>query len=120
VKVEVSCQEAPLLSVHGLNAGYRGMPVLRAVSLEARKGEIVALVGSNGAGKTTFLRALSRVIPYTGTALFNSRDLAAMTPDQAFAAGLVQVPEGRQLFDRMPIEDDLLIGPHSRAQKIKA
>ena len=116
MKVEMSRQEAPLLSVNGLNAGYGGMPVLRAVSLEVRKGEIVALVGSNGAGKTTLLRALSRVIPYTGTVVFNGRDLVAMTPDQAFAAGLVQVPEGRQLFDRMTVEDNLFMGAYLRAE----
>lgn len=114
--VERSPRAAPLLSVNGVNAGYGGMPVLRAVSLEIRKGEIVALVGSNGAGKTTLLRALSRVISYTGTVVFNGRDLNEMTPDQAFAAGLVQVPEGRQLFDRMTVEDNLLMGAYLRAQ----
>jgi len=116
VKVEMSRQQAPLLSVNGLNAGYGGMPVLRSVSLEVRKGEIVALVGSNGAGKTTLLRALSRVIPYTGTVVFNGRDVVEMTPDQAFAAGLVQVPEGRQLFDRMTVEDNLFMGAYLRAE----
>jgi branched-chain amino acid transport system ATP-binding protein len=112
----MSRQQAPLLSVNGLNAGYGGMPVLRSVSLEVRKGEIVALVGSNGAGKTTLLRALSRVIPYTGTVVFNGRDVVEMTPDQAFAAGLVQVPEGRQLFDRMTVEDNLFMGAYLRAE----
>lgn len=116
MKVEMSRQQAPLLSVNGLNAGYGGMPVLRSVSLEVRKGEIVALVGSNGAGKTTLLRALSRVIPYTGTVVFNGRDVVEMTPDQAFAAGLVQVPEGRQLFDRMTVEDNLFMGAYLRAE----
>jgi branched-chain amino acid transport system ATP-binding protein len=101
--------------VAGLSAGYSGMAVLREVSLEVQQGEIVALVGSNGAGKTTFLRALSRVIGFTGSATFNGRDLRAMTSDQAFAAGLVQVPEGRQLFDRMTVEDNLLMGAYLRS-----
>jgi branched-chain amino acid transport system ATP-binding protein len=101
--------------VAGLSAGYSGMSVLREVSLYVQESEIVALVGSNGAGKTTLLRALSRVIPCTGSALFNGRDLVAMTPDQAFAAGLVQVPEGRQLFDRMSVEDNLLMGAYLRS-----
>jgi branched-chain amino acid transport system ATP-binding protein len=91
------------------------MLVLREVSLYVQQSEIVALVGSNGAGKTTLLRALSRVIPCTGSVLFNGRDLVAMTPDQAFAAGLVQVPEGRQLFDRMSVEDNLLMGAYLRS-----
>ncbi|TPN57352.1 ABC transporter ATP-binding protein [Mesorhizobium sp. B1-1-9] len=105
---------APLLKVSSLGAGYGGMPVLREVSLEVNKAEIVALVGSNGAGKTTLLRALSRVIGSTGTIEFAGRDLSPMTPDEAFGTGLVQVPEGRQLFDRMSIEDNLLMGAYRR------
>src|SRR5690349_10995549 len=97
-----------LLDVNELGAGYGGMPALRDVSLEVRRAEIVALVGSNGAGKTTLLRALSRVIPCTGAIDFNGYDLVPMTPDEAFGTGLVQVPEGRQLFDRMTVEDNLL------------
>jgi branched-chain amino acid transport system ATP-binding protein len=106
-----------LLTVEGLGAGYGEMPVLKGVSLEIRRAEIVALVGSNGAGKTTLLRALSRVIACTGKAALLGRDLVPMTPDQAFGVGLVQVPEGRQLFDRMTVEDNLLMGAYRRADK---
>lgn len=107
----------PVLVVDGLGAGYGEMPVLKGVSLEIRRAEIVALVGSNGAGKTTLLRALSRVIACTGKASFLGRDLVPMTPDEVFGAGLVQVPEGRQLFDRMTVEDNLLMGAYRRADK---
>ncbi|TAM98020.1 MAG: ABC transporter ATP-binding protein [Rhizobiaceae bacterium] len=93
------------------------MPVLRDVSLEVRHGEILALVGSNGAGKTTLLRALSRMIASDGGIRFAGRDLAPMTPDEVFGAGLVQVPEGRQLFDRMTVEDNLLMGAYRRADQ---
>lgn len=110
--------KAPLLSVSQLSAGYSGMRVLRNISLDVYPAEIVAIVGSNGAGKTTMLRALSRLIPCTGTIVFDGQDLAPMTPDQAFASGLVQVPEGRQLFDRMTVEDNLLMGAHLRRDKI--
>jgi branched-chain amino acid transport system ATP-binding protein len=106
-----------LLSVRGLGAGYGEMPVLKNVSLEIRRAEIVALVGSNGAGKTTLLRALSRVLACTGAISFLGHDLVPMTPDRAFGAGLVQVPEGRQLFDRMTVEDNLLMGAYRRADK---
>jgi len=108
---------AGLLSVRGLTAGYGDVPVLRDVSLEVRESEIVALVGSNGAGKTTLLRALSRVIPCSGQIVFNGRDLMPLTPDETFAEGLVQVPEGRQLFDRMTVEDNLLMGAYRRSER---
>jgi len=106
-----------LLVVGGLSAGYGGMPALRNISLEVRRTEIVALVGSNGAGKTTLLRALSRVIPCVGSIEFNEYDLMPMTPDEAFGTGLVQVPEGRQLFDRMTVADNLLMGTYRRDDK---
>jgi branched-chain amino acid transport system ATP-binding protein len=110
-------EKTPLLSVSELAAGYSGMRVLQNVSLDVYPAEIVAIVGSNGAGKTTMLRALSRLIPCTGSITFDGRDLVPMTPDQTFSAGLVQVPEGRQLFDRMTVEDNLLMGAHLRNDK---
>jgi branched-chain amino acid transport system ATP-binding protein len=91
------------------------MPVLEAVALKIFPGEIVAIVGSNGAGKTTLLRALSRVIPCTGRVRFAGREIARMAPDQVFDLGLVQVPEGRQLFDRMTVNDNLLMGAFRRS-----
>ena len=107
----------PLLQVEQVAAGYGLMPVLHGLSIEVHAAEIVALVGSNGAGKTTLLRVLSRLLPCTGTLRFNGQDLAAMTPDQAFGHGLVQVPEGRQLFDRMTVQDNLLMGAYRRRDK---
>ena len=109
-----------LLSVQHLGAGYGGMPVLTNLSIEIKRGEIVALVGSNGAGKTTTIRALSRVIACEGTIMFDGRDLVPMSSDQAFKAGLVQVPEGRQLFDRMTVADNLLMGAYLRSNSAEA
>ncbi|MBS0302316.1 ABC transporter ATP-binding protein [Ottowia sp.] len=106
-----------LLRVDRVAAGYGLMPVLHGLSIEVRAAEIVALVGSNGAGKTTLLRVLSRLLPCTGALRFHGHDLAAMTPDQAFGHGLVQVPEGRQLFDRMTVQDNLLMGAFRRHDK---
>ncbi len=105
---------APLLELRDLSAGYGEVPVLFGVDLEVHAGEIVTLVGSNGAGKTTLLRAVSRVLPSTGTLRFDGHDLSRLTPERVFALGLVQVPEGRQLFDRMTVEDNLRVGAHLR------
>ena len=103
-----------LLHVSGLDAGYGEMQVLRKVSLDVRPAEIVAMVGGNGAGKTTMLRAISRLIPSRGKIHFNGRSLARATADDVFAMGLVQVPEGRQLFDRMSVEENLRMGAYRR------
>jgi branched-chain amino acid transport system ATP-binding protein len=108
---------APLLEIGGLGAGYGGAPVLFDVSLTVSPGEIVALVGNNGAGKTTLLRAVSRVIGATGRLAFDGADLLPMRPEQAFARGLVQVPEGRQLFGRMSVAENLAMGAHKRRDK---
>ncbi|MDE2159990.1 MAG: ABC transporter ATP-binding protein, partial [Burkholderiales bacterium] len=107
-------ERAPLLKVRGLSAGYGGMLALHEASFEIHAAELVALVGSNGAGKTTLLRALSCVLPCSGSIEFDGQELVGMTPDQAFGRGLVQMPEGRQLFDRMSVQDNLLMGAHRR------
>ena len=99
-----------VLQITDLRAGYGAVPVLFDVSLEVRAGEIVTLVGSNGAGKTTLLRALARVVPSRGRILFDNNDLGSLTPEQVFRRGLVQVPEGRQLFGRMTVEENLQMG----------
>ncbi len=103
-----------LLEVSGLSAGYGDAVVLRDLELRVEEGEIVAVVGSNGAGKTTLLRALSGVIPSRGEVRFADRPASSISPDEAFGRGLVQVPEGRQLFDRMTVEDNLRMGAFRR------
>ena len=100
----------PLLSISGLRAGYGAAPVLFGLDLKIDEGEIVALVGSNGAGKTTILRAISRMIAAQGSIKFAGKELMPLTPEQVFATGLVQVPEGRQLFARMTVEENLRMG----------
>jgi branched-chain amino acid transport system ATP-binding protein len=106
-----------LLKVTRLSAGYGEMPVLRDVSIGIRPAEIVAMVGSNGAGKTTLLRALSRLIPSRGDMSFDGQSIAGATADEVFAMGLVQVPEGRQLFDRMSVEENLRMGAYKRRDR---
>ena len=106
-----------LLEVRGLRTGYGEMNVLHGVALEVRPAEIVTLVGSNGAGKTTLLRALSQLIGWQGEIVFDGRSLHGLTADAVFALGMVQVPEGRQLFDRMTVEENLLMGAYRRDDK---
>lgn len=103
-----------LLQISGLSAGYGAAPVLFGIDLEVHRGEIVTLVGSNGAGKTTLLRAISRLIAARGAISFAGRDLSLLSPEEVFAAGLVQVPEGRQLFPRMSVEENLRMGAYCR------
>ncbi|MGH8801137.1 MAG: ABC transporter ATP-binding protein [Casimicrobiaceae bacterium] len=106
-----------LLSVRNLDAGYGEMPVLKKVAFDIFEHEIVALVGSNAAGKTTLLRTLSGVLPHTGVIRFAGHDISSMPSDAIFALGLVQVPEGRQLFGGMSVQDNLLMGGYRRADR---
>ncbi|MHB8725837.1 MAG: ABC transporter ATP-binding protein [Casimicrobiaceae bacterium] len=108
----------PLLAVRDLGAGYGEMPVLHDIDFEIREREIVALVGSNAAGKTTLLRALSGVVPHTGQIRFAGEDLGGVPSDRIFALGLVQVPEGRQLFGQMTVQDNLLMGAYRRSGRL--
>jgi branched-chain amino acid transport system ATP-binding protein len=108
----------PLLSIAKLSAGYGSVPVLFGVDLVVNAGEIVTLVGSNGAGKTTLLRVISRVIKRAdGHIRFDGADLLTLSPEEAFARGVVQVPEGRQLFGKMTVEENLLMGTYRRSDK---
>jgi branched-chain amino acid transport system ATP-binding protein len=108
---------SPLLAVESLSAGYGEAPVLADVSLAIYPGEIVTLVGSNGAGKTTLLRAISRLIASQGGLRFEGHDMSGLTPEKVFGLGVVQVPEGRQLFPGMSVEDNLRMGAHRRKDK---
>ncbi|MDE2342255.1 MAG: ATP-binding cassette domain-containing protein, partial [Betaproteobacteria bacterium] len=101
---------ASLLAVRNLRAGYGEMQVLHDLNLDVHAAEIVALVGSNGAGKTTLLRALSHLLPWQGDVRFGGLSLQGLSPNRLFSLGMVQVPEGRQLFDRMSVEENLLLG----------
>jgi branched-chain amino acid transport system ATP-binding protein len=105
---------APLLTVRNLSAFYGDVRALTDVSLEVMPGEIVAIVGANAAGKSTLLRALSSVVRWTGDISFNGRSLAAMKAHQIVEQGLVHVPEGRELFPFMSVEDNLDVGAYSK------
>ena len=101
----------PLLSVEGLEAGYDDVQVLWGISLSAMPGAMTTLIGANGAGKTTSLRAITGTLrPLRGTVTFAGEDVTRLPAHAKAARGLVLVPEGRQLFTDMTVEDNLEMG----------
>jgi branched-chain amino acid transport system ATP-binding protein len=108
----------PLLKIRDLSAGYGLVKVLHEISLDVHEAEFLALVGSNGAGKTTLLRTLSGLlVPLSGSITLAGESLVGCTPDTIFRHGVVQLPEGRQLFPRMSVQDNLLMGAYRRDDK---
>jgi len=105
---------APLLKVENLEAGYDDVQVLWGVSLQVERGGVTTLVGANGAGKTTSLRAITGSIrPRAGRVMFDGEDVTRLSPHAKAARGLVLVPEGRQLFNNMSVEENLEMGAYS-------
>lgn len=102
-----------MLQVKHLRAGYEGVPVVFDVSFHVEQGEIVAIVGSNGAGKSTVLRAVSGLIrPMAGEITFMGRNIVGTRAHDITALGIAHVPEGRHVFSKMSVEDNLLLGAH--------
>jgi len=104
-----------MLEVAGLASRYGRIPALADVALRVGRGELVALVGANGAGKTTLLRVISGVQPATsGSVRFEDNDVTRASPRRRVRMGIVQVPEGRQVFAPMTVEDNLRLGAFTR------
>ena len=104
-----------MLEVQGLGSRYGRIPALADVSLRVEAGELVAIVGANGAGKTTLLRTLSGVQPMSaGTLRFEGAEIGRERPRDRVRRGIVQVPEGRQVFGALSVEDNLLLGAFAR------
>jgi branched-chain amino acid transport system ATP-binding protein len=104
-----------MLEVKDLKSRYGRIEVLHGISMEVREGEIVSLIGSNGAGKTTFLRALSGVQPISGGAIrWQGKDISRVAAHMRSRLGIAQVPEGRQVFSPLSVEDNLKLGAWAR------
>lgn len=104
-----------LLEVRDLYSGYGPIEVLRGISLRVANGEIVSLIGSNGAGKSTTLMSISQVVaPRRGDVRFAGESIIGLRPDEVIRRGLVQVPEGRRVFARMTVLENLRMGAYLR------
>ncbi len=102
---------APLLSLEAVHAGYGPIRALKGISLRVDAGEIVALIGANGAGKTTTLMTISQVVKASaGRVLLGGTDITGLAPDQVVARGACQVPEGRRIFPRLTVRENLEMG----------
>ncbi|MGB3437663.1 MAG: ABC transporter ATP-binding protein [Actinophytocola sp.] len=107
-----------MLEVSGLRAGYGRIVGVDDVSLSVKAGELVALLGANGAGKSTILRALSGMItPWSGSVVLDGTKVTGMRSDALVRAGLVHVPEGRRVLPRLTVEENLRLGAFSRKDK---
>jgi branched-chain amino acid transport system ATP-binding protein len=105
----------PVLSIENLASGYGRIEALHGISIEISAGEIVSLIGANGAGKSTLLRAISGVQPITaGSIRFDGKGIGLLPAHARVSLGIAQVPEGRQLFMPLSVEDNLMLGAWSR------
>ena len=104
----------PILKVDDINVFYGGIHAIKGISFEVFQGEIVTLIGANGAGKSTTLNAISGLLPRTGTVSFFGKRLARFAPYKIVAQGLAQVPEGRRIFLQMSVQENLERGAYTR------
>src|SRR6478752_1249350 len=113
-------QEVRMLEVKGLRAGYGAVEVLRGIDISVGKGEIVAVLGATGVGKTTLNKALSGVLPVTaGSIVFDGVKLSGSST-AAVDAGLIHVPEGRKIFPNMTVLENIELGSYRRGKKNRA
>jgi branched-chain amino acid transport system ATP-binding protein len=109
-----------MLELRGIDAGYGGFQALFAVTMNVNAGEAVAVIGANGAGKTTLLRIISGLLaPSGGSMTMEGADLLALAPHRIVETGIAHVPEGRRLFPRLSVEDNLRMGAYIPAARAK-
>ncbi len=108
----------PLLEIHDLHAYYGNIQALKGISLNVDQGEIVTLIGANGAGKTTTLRVISGLLkPRQGRVLLNGQDLSEFKAHEVVDQGVAMVPEGRGVFAKLTVSENLELGAYSRSDK---
>ena len=105
-----------MLEIRDLVCGYGGVSALRGISLDVKAGQLVALIGANGAGKSTALRAISGLVPpRSGRMFFDGSDITGARPPRVLASGIAHCPEGRRVFPHMTVEENLDMGAYLRS-----
>ncbi len=107
-----------MLKIENLNVNYGAIKAVKNLSIEVKKGEIVTLIGANGAGKSTILRAISSIIkPAAGKILFEGNDISGMAPHKIVELGISQAPEGRMIFSNLSVQENLEMGAYTRKDR---
>jgi branched-chain amino acid transport system ATP-binding protein len=106
-----------LLSVEDLSVSYGNIKAVKGISFEVKEGEIVTLIGANGAGKSSTLRAISGMVPYSGTISYRGKSLFKVPADQIVGQGIAQVPEGRGIFGNLTVQENLKLATWQRKDK---
>ena len=113
---EAAADARTVLTVKNLESYYGPIMAIRGISMEVREGQIVTVLGANGAGKTTLLKTISGVMnPEKGEIWYDGRDIAGAEPDRVVRAGIVHVPEGREVFPLLTVEENLMMGAYVRS-----
>lgn len=108
----------PLLSIKDLHVSYGSIKAVRGVSLEVEEGQIVTLIGANGAGKSTTLRAISGLVrPSSGSIVFDGKELSSVAPHRVVEAGIAHVPEGRGIFANLTVHENLKLATYCRRDR---
>ena len=111
---------SPILELLNVESNYGPVQALRGVSLAVPEGQIVTVLGANGAGKTTTLKTISGIIePRKGQVKFRGQDIQGQSPDKIVRAGVVHVPEGREVFALLSVEDNLRMGAYIRPARTR-
>jgi len=107
-----------LLEVRKIDVHYGVIPAVRELALRVERGQIVTLVGANGAGKTTTLKAIMGILfPRVGTIFYNNEEVTRLSADRRVAMGIALIPEGRQIFSKLTVKDNLILGAYHRKDR---
>ncbi|MCB4204635.1 ABC transporter ATP-binding protein [Deferribacterales bacterium Es71-Z0220] len=109
-----------MLKLHKIHTKYGHIEALKGIDIHVKEGEIVAIIGANGAGKTTTLNTISGILkPVAGTIEYMNHDITKWPTDKIVAEGLIQVPEGRQIFPLLTVKENLMMGAYLRKDKLE-